>query len=277
VYDDQWWQLVPGTGSYAGCYVVKSNYTGKVIFSRSSPDPRVGHIDGNGEYADNWFTIEAGTGKNANNFRLRNKYTDSDTVMFSRTTPDPKLYNYPGNSDIYDDQYFTYLFEDMKIDRIEYHVDQALIVSSVPEVIGQETERNDTDVNQTVEFDFSKALTLSSSFEYTLGFTIAVGTTIEAGLPGVVGGQVKVDASVTNTFKWGSITTEGETYAIKFSATAPPHTQVTGVGTVTCCNIDVPYTVYSSSVATGFQVMTTGTYHGVTFWDIQSDTTQKAL
>jgi hypothetical protein len=274
-YDDQWWQLVPGTGKHVGYYLFKSKYTGKVIFSRNSPDPRVGHIDGDGMHDDNWFKLEVGTGKLASHFRIRN-YA-SDTVLYSRTHNNPTLYNYPGNSNVYDDHYFTFLFEDMEINRVEYQTDQAKVLASVPEVIGTMTQRNNTAVNQTVEFDFARTETNSSSFDYTLGFTITVGTSGKVGIPFVAEGQVKVDISNSHALKWGTTTTESKTYSTRFPATAPPYRKITATATVTRSNIEVPFTVYSRSVATGFEVATHGIYHGVTYWNIQSDIKEEPL
>lgn len=274
-YDDQWWHLSPGSGKHEGYYLVVSKYTGKVIFSRSSPDPHVGHIGGGGVYEDNWFKIEAGTGKRANFFRLREKSTD--TVLVSRPATEPQVCNHPGTSEIYDDQYFTFLFEDTKIDRIEYDINRGLVLSRVPELIGTQTELNYTDVNQTVEFDFSRTETISSSFDYTLGFTITVGASGKVGIPFVAEGAIKVDLSNSHTMKWGSTTTQSRTYASRFPATAPPHTKITATASVTCSQIEIPFTIYSKSVATGFEVRTEGTYRGVTYWDIQSDIKQESL
>ncbi|BBN13643.1 hypothetical protein MPTK1_6g05220 [Marchantia polymorpha subsp. ruderalis] len=272
---DQWWQLVPGTGQHAGYYLIKSKFTGKVLFSRRTRDPPVGDIDGDGKYNDNWFKFEVGTGKLASHFRIRN-YA-SDTVLVSRTHRNPTFYNHAGIGDVHEDQYFTFLFEDMAINRVEYQIDQAKVLASVPEVIGTTTLRNDSAINQTVEFDFARTETISSSFDYTVGFTITVGTSGKIGIPFVTEGQIKVDISNSHELKWGTTTTESKTYSIRFPAIAPPRHSIIGTGTVTCSNIEVPFTIYSKSVATGFEVATHGIYRGVTYWNIQSSIKQGPL
>ncbi|BBN13641.1 hypothetical protein MPTK1_6g05200 [Marchantia polymorpha subsp. ruderalis] len=274
---DQWWQLIPGTGKRAGYYLIKSKYTGHVIFSRNSPDPRIGHVDGDGKYDDNWFKLEAGTGKLANHFRIRNIGPTSDTVLYSRAQDEPTISNCPGNSNVYDDQYFTFIFEDMAISRVEYKLDKAKVLGSVAEVLGTMTMKNDSAVNQTVEFDFTRTETNSSSFDYTVGFTITVGTSGKIGIPLLTEGQIKVDVSNSHTLKWGTTTTESKTYSIRFPAVAPPRHTITGTGTVTRSNIEVPFTVYSKSVATGFEVATHGIYRGITYWNVQSKIKQGPL
>ncbi|BFI06039.1 hypothetical protein MPTK1_1g28830 [Marchantia polymorpha subsp. ruderalis] len=272
---DQWFQLIPGTGNHAGSYLIKSKCTGKVLYSRNSPDPRLSQIGGDGQYEDNWFRFDVGTGKLASYFRIRNVGTN--TVLYSRTHDDPMFFNYPADYEASDDQYFTFVFEDTEIDRVEYQIDQATVLASVPEVIGTSSLRNDSDVDQTVEFDFERTETQSSSFDYTLGFTITVGASGKAGIPFVAEGEVKVDVSNSHTFNWGTTSSESKTYSVKFPAVAPPRHKIIGTATVTRSNIEIPFTVYSKSVATGFEVATQGIYKGVTYWNIQSEVKQESL
>ncbi|WEW55458.1 hypothetical protein PRK78_000889 [Emydomyces testavorans] len=275
IADDQFWYLIPGTGKYDGYYLIKSKCTGKVIFSRNSPDPKVSHVEGDGKWDDNYFKIEAGSGEHKTHFRLRN--FSSDTVIFSRTTAEPYLANCAASYGPCDDQYFRFEFEDMDVDRIEYKIDKGQILSSVPEAMGSDSLRNTSTVNQSVEFDFSKTKTLSSSFDYTLGFSITVGRSVKVAVPEVADAELKVDYTNSHEFKWGSTTTESVTFDAKVPVVAPPSTKVTATATITCCNIEVPYTIYLKSVATGATVTSQGIYRGVTYWNIESSITQQNI
>jgi len=51
-FPDQWFTLLYGTGNHAGLYAIRGVETAKVLYSRQQPDPRVGHIDGDGKYDD---------------------------------------------------------------------------------------------------------------------------------------------------------------------------------------------------------------------------------
>ena len=51
-FSDQWFTLLHGTGAHAGLYAIKGQASGNVLFSRKEPDPRVGHVHGDGKYED---------------------------------------------------------------------------------------------------------------------------------------------------------------------------------------------------------------------------------
>lgn len=273
--DDQWWHLIHGKGDRAGSYAFKSNYTGRVIYSRTHKEPKVGVIDSDGAHADNWFKFEPGKGKLESYFRLRNVY--SNTVLVSRSTGDPTLWNHPADSKTCEDQYFTFLFEDMKISRIVYESNEANILSQKPEVIGSATQRNHTSINQQMEFSFSETKTTSSSFNYTYGYAITIGASGKVGIPLVAEGEVKVETTQSHEFSWGLETTNSKVFETKFTVVAPPKSKITATGKVTRADVDVPFTVHFKSIATGHEVAIDGTYKGVTFWDIDCDYKQDAL
>ena len=63
-------------------------------------------------------------GKSRRQFRLVNPF--SKTVLVSRPDQD-EVDNYPLGYKIYDDQYFSFLFTDMKIESVVYEIDEAKI------------------------------------------------------------------------------------------------------------------------------------------------------
>lgn len=50
--DAQLFSLLHGTGDHAGKYAIKGKASGKVLFSRHTSNPQVGHIAGDGAYQD---------------------------------------------------------------------------------------------------------------------------------------------------------------------------------------------------------------------------------
>jgi hypothetical protein len=275
VSDDQWWYLIPGTGDHAGYYLLKSKYTGKVMFSRAEPDPRVGHISGDGKYDDNWFFLEFGSGSRVGHFRVRNKA--SDMVLVSRTTQDPKVTNYAGTSGVYDDQYFSFICENVTLDRIDYDIKKAKILSSTTIAMGSQTNRNPCDVEQNMSMTFTKTESLSRTWDYTVAFTVGASAGGKVGIPFVEEGEVKVE--VSNTHSWSSSNTTTEDVAVSetVSVAAPPHTQVTATASFTKSVVNVPFTMYFKVDSNGALTSVGGVYNGASLWNVLVSYKQEAI
>ena len=83
---------IPDEGVY---FQLISTCTNNRIFSRSSPDPKVGMTDGP-EYDDQWFTLIYGTSSNNHAGQYAIKGKESKRVLFSRTA-DPHVSNVEGD------------------------------------------------------------------------------------------------------------------------------------------------------------------------------------
>ncbi|KAL0257480.1 hypothetical protein SLS55_008293 [Diplodia seriata] len=271
-FADQWWYIVPGSGSHQGKYLIKSKHTQEVIFSRTHMKPNVGTIDSDGKYEDNWFVLEPGTGQRINNFRLVCPY--SDTILFSRTHQDPQVDNWGSGNTKYDDQYFRLFFENMVFKGIKFNVDEGKILDTTPIMLARSNLSNNSSVDQKISSTFKEATENESSFEYTLGFAVEVGTSFSCGVPLLAEGKIEVSATVSNEFKWGSTTKKVTEFSATFEATAPPHSTVVASATVTRSVMQVPFTMTWTSPEHGYEVKTEGAYRGVQFYDLKCDYTE---
>lgn len=86
----------------------------------------------------------------------------------------PYMYNHTA-SEIYADHHFSFLFEDMQIDKIDYDLDLGSIISSTPLVLADQTLRNDSSQVQEMSFALSNTMTNTSTYEYSTEFTISIG------------------------------------------------------------------------------------------------------
>ena len=119
-----------------------------------------------------WHKFEPGLGQFANNFRI---VTPSQNVgLYSRSTQEPTFSNYTPNSS-YSDQHFCFLWEDMKVDKVEFNLDSGKIISSTPIVLAEQVLTNNSDTEQEMSFSVNKSVTNTSTFEYSTGFTVTVG------------------------------------------------------------------------------------------------------
>jgi len=262
--EDQFFTLLHGTGSRAGLYAIKSKKTGKVLFSRGA-EPTVGHIDGDGYYDDNWFELELGTGDLAKEFRLL--CPASGYVLFSRTTQSPGFGNYTRGYTS-PDQYFSFAFEDLTIKSVDYDIALGKISHVTPHVLTDQTLTNRTDHEQEMSFQFSESITHTSTFEYSTGFTITMGTSFLAGIPFVAEGEISVEVSQTNQWTFGVQNTISKTYGANFPVKAGPWETVHAVSTVQQGTLEVPYTIHLVSKSSGAETLTKGIWSGVSSWSL---------
>ncbi|KAF4234190.1 hypothetical protein CNMCM8980_004040 [Aspergillus fumigatiaffinis] len=271
-HEDQYFSLVKVLvlGVTIG-YRIKSKVTGKYIFARGSGNPLAGHSAD--KYSDQIFRFEPGTGARAGYFRLRSR---ADRVLVSRTSPKSEVTSAPVTS-TYPDQYFTFLFEDMKIDRVEYHIEDGEIIDEGAVTIGKQTLDNYSSVEQSSTFTFAEEMSVSSTFERTHGFSITVETEFKTGIPIVAEGKIKVSVTTTHEFKWGETKTYSQKYEGCYGVCAPPRKRVVGICTMKKSRVNVPFTVYLKSVETGKVVTTEGSYDGITLWDMHFETKEEDL
>ncbi|SJK98752.1 uncharacterized protein ARMOST_02021 [Armillaria ostoyae] len=175
-------------------------------------------------------------------------------------------------AEINPDHYFSFAFEDMVVRRVEYDVALGKISNETSHVLADHTLRNNSRHEQAVAFGFSESITHTSTFEYTTGFTITVGTEFSAGIPFVSEGKISIEASQSNEWKFGTQNTFSKTYTAHFSGLkAGPHQTVHAVSSVKLGTLEVPYTIYLASKSAGVEVVTSGLWRGVSSWELHHD------
>jgi len=123
--------------------------------------------------AYSWFKLEPGQGKFADMFRIICPATN--TAVFSRTHTDSRVGNYKPASKVYSDHYFSFLFEDTEVVRVEYDLKLGKVVNATLKVLATQTLINNTKRDQEMSFNLNETETHTSTWEYSTGFTISVG------------------------------------------------------------------------------------------------------
>jgi hypothetical protein len=270
IYDDHWWNIIPGTGKHKNQYMIKSKNTGEVIFSRTHMDPVVGTIGSNGSYEDNWFEFEAGPANDerANHFRIF--CPKSQTVLVSRTHMSPEVTNFYPVDKKYDDQYFGFLLEDMVVDDIKYDIDNSTMAGATPMFMGRQTVTNKSSMVQPpTSVTFTEQEDNEYSFEHTSGFSATIGTEFSVGVPGIADGKVSMSATHTEEFKWGKTTKKGKGTAHTVQVQAEPNSTVVVTATINQTRINVPYTMTLKSRSTGHKITNRGIFHGVCMYNME--------
>ena len=119
-----------------------------------------------------WFKLEPGKGQYTGYCRL---ITPSQGLtLFSRVSPEPSFTNYT-DKDFHPDQLFKLMWEDMKVDKVDFKLDSGKILASTPMVLAEQVLTNNSNSEQEMSFSVSKTVTNTSSFEYGEGFTVTIG------------------------------------------------------------------------------------------------------
>ena len=97
-------------------------------------------------------------------------------MVVARPGDGANLDNIPAGNIIAPDQYFTFVWEDMNMDKIEFNLDAGKIGSSTPVVIANQTLKNGTDVSQEMSGSYRESVEHSSTFQFRTGFTVTTET-----------------------------------------------------------------------------------------------------
>ncbi|CAG8730296.1 4558_t:CDS:2, partial [Acaulospora colombiana] len=184
-------------------------------------------------------------------FRLRN--VECNTLVYSSTK---HLGHYP-SSDEAENQFFAFSFDGMEIVRIDYHLDKAkLMDTSKPLVVAEQRLDNPSSAEQSMSFAVSNTQEHTSSFEYTAGFSVTVGTSGKIALPFVAEGEISVEASTSHEWTWGTEIKTSIMHSATFNVTAPPKKSVKATAKVSTGTMDVPFTMHVKVKSTGFTTET---------------------
>jgi len=235
--------------------------------------------------AYSWFKLEPGQGKFTQMFRIICPATG--TVVFSRTHMDPQVWNFTPTSTVYSDHYFSFLFEDTEVVRVEYDLKLGKVVKATTNVIATQTLTNNTKRDQEMSFNLNETKTHTSTWEYSTGFTISVGasfkgsspsppsriqtdalTRLAAQFPVIAETEFEIETSYRSDWKWGGANSFTKSWTANFPAKAGPLETIRAVSTVTSGELEVPYTIVLRSKVNRVEVKTKGMWRGISSWDL---------
>ena len=87
---------------------------------------------------------------------------------------DPTFANYTAK-DFHPDQLFGFLWEDMKVDKVDYNLTAGHILSSNPVTIAEQVLTNNSEHDQEMTFSVNKGITNTTMFQFSTGFTVTAG------------------------------------------------------------------------------------------------------
>ncbi|CAB4442510.1 unnamed protein product [Rhizophagus irregularis] len=266
-FNDQYWTLIPGTGKHSGYFRIENCVTQQAIYSRFSQEPKFFTYTSS-EFDDQYWIFVPGTGKRSGYFRIENYVTK--WAIFSRFSQEPQLSHYI-SSDQFDDQYWSFIFEDMIIESVDYKIDVGKIQSTKNVVLMRQSLTNDTDGEQMLSLKVDESVKHTSTFEYLGGFTVKVGAKFKAEIPFIEETGLNIEATTGNhTWSFGNSTESVKKYTAELSVKVLPRTKIIVEVTIKKSILNVPFIMHLKSKETGIKVDTYGTYSGVTTWDFNN-------
>ena len=118
----------------------------------------------------------------------------------------------------------TYVFQEKdEVLDVLYSLDEGKISESKAKVIGTQTNKNNTDVDQTINFQYTESMGESASntseFSNEIGVSLTIGTEFSAGVPALAEGKISTELTASSSHTWGESKTISNDFSTSASAT----------------------------------------------------------
>ncbi|XP_034007571.1 natterin-3-like [Trematomus bernacchii] len=156
---------------------------------------------------------------------------------------------------------------------VKYHKDKSKMVNYPPEIIGKTSITNKESRSVVKKDTFSKTYQTQRRWDHEISVKLGTKTTVKAGIPFFVDGQIEISIEVAYRHNWGTTETETVTNTINLEITAPPnHSCIVNI--VRYKNkVDIPFTaLIRRTYANGEIHITsiTGTYNSVDVAEVRA-------
>lgn len=131
--------------------------------------------------------------------------------------------------------------EDYKATKIKYDLKRSTVTAARPDLVLEKEVINGGSRDLSVPFSQEVKVSETMSFTRTAGASVTVGTSFEAGIPGVGTAGVSTELSASIEFSSGKESTVEKTKTVKFTCTAPPHKRAVCNAMMKKDKINVPY------------------------------------
>ncbi|XP_032433435.1 natterin-3-like isoform X1 [Xiphophorus hellerii] len=164
--------------------------------------------------------------------------------------------------------------EEDLISDVKYHIKTAQIFKDPPKTLQSSTTTNHALSPVTKTVTLTKTTTDVRRWDISSSITVGVKKSISAGIPGVVSGNIEINAETTHRFSGGNTWTEQISHSVSLQLIVPPNhsCKVKMVGYQ--YKMDVPFTaVLKRTYEDGEtrSVTISGNYHGVQVGDIEAE------
>jgi len=264
VQENQWLYLIHGSGPRAGKCAIKGYESGKVIFSRRHNEPFVDHIEGNGDYDDNWHIFES-IDRFPGYFRIITP-APANVALVSRTTLEPNVFNHPAK-EFYEDQLFRFIFEEVEVVSVDWKLKDS--TTSPSRVFTNSVFQNDSAVSDEFLLNHpcgdGSAPRLVSRAVWKGGFPLDPDMKITSGLPNVTEGRLVIGEKIEWSIGTPVIPPEQTNGLsdIEYKLVVPPQYKMRATATTRagCEWFNLPFTVTVRGKRSGVKATANGIWN----------------
>lgn len=160
------------------------------------------------------------------------------------------------------------------LSKAKIHGTKVLIMTSACSI-------NDSSSPNTAKLTLKYTQTETRTWDSSATWKLGVETEIDAGVPCIVDGKVKVTAEFSGSYGWGSSIQETKEQKITYEVTVPPKTKVTVSVLATQGTCDVPFSYKQDDLLyTGEKVtyeLKDGLYTGVNCYNLRYETKEEKI
>lgn len=157
---------------------------------------------------------------------------------------------------------------------VRYRMEDARIYDEQPFLAGVATATNLSAEESTLDITISYEDSFSYSFSNSLSITQGVSTKIQAGIPKIASGKIRISTEISKEFEWNRTTEEKKIVTAEHGVTVPPKSRarVSYVGTHGKCSLPFNYTRRDKRSTSGDLLVSQhidGIYSGVSYYNFQ--------
>ena len=136
---------------------------------------------------------------------------------------------------------YSKIHGDVKLLDMKFYTDQAKVLQEKPKVVAEQTLPNETDIQQSMSFQFTTTRGTTTSVSTTIGFKYSVTESMEVGFEGFGKFSVGISFELSSSTTFATSMSKSISKSYTFPLAVPPHTTYSAKGTVHETTMDVPY------------------------------------
>lgn len=137
--------------------------------------------------------------------------------------------------------------EEYTLEDITYSLSPDDKIIPMPDFFEEVEVKNNGDILQTMNVQYSQSATESSKFSKTIGLSLTIGASVSVGVPILAGGSLNVSQTTSTTWSYEKAESKGDTRTYNFKLDVPARSTYRAKVMVSIYSASATYTAYYRS------------------------------